>query len=68
MDSPIQCSGGFYGLKLAGEDYDLMQDRGYPSRRGLGSSGPRLFFTRPKLSYVHGGPQAPDLAELDGVR
>jgi hypothetical protein len=39
-----EATGGFSGLKLAILDYDETQDRGYPSRRGLGSSDPRLFF------------------------
>ena len=45
-----------------------MQDRVYPSRRGLGSSDPRLFFVLPKWSYSGGAPQGPDSAELDGAR
>jgi hypothetical protein len=55
-----EATGFFSGLKLAILDYDMTQDRGYPSRRGLGSSDPRLFFTQLRWSCAHGGPQEPD--------
>ena len=50
----LEATGGFSGLKLASLDYDETQDRGYPSRRGLGSSGPRLFVLIKKTKSIQG--------------